>query len=91
MNCRFERVIKIIISRYGIFARKGNNLELFQWYLHLKSDMGPIQIDLFEWFFVPYDRFTTNKVIIEIRIEKRPFWFLKLIYPQVCLRNVYEY
>ena len=54
------------MPKNGIFAPKGDNLELFQF---LKSS-GAKPNNFFGLFFVPYHKVTTNSVINKICNEK---------------------
>ena len=39
-----KKDISILKPKNGIFPSKGDNLELFQWYIYFKSHLGPTQI-----------------------------------------------
>ena len=81
-----KKDITILMPKNGIFAPKGDNLELFQWYMHFKSHLGPNRIDCFEWFGVPYD-----KVINKMSYEKKILnIFLKLLYPRASLNVIWS-
>ena len=72
-----KKDISNLMPKNGIFAPKGDNLELFQWYMHFKSHLGPNRIDCFEWFGVPYDK-DINKLSYEKKILKH---FSEIVIP----------
>ena len=61
-----KKDISNLRQKNGIFAPKGDNLELFQF---LKSS-GAKPNNFFGLFFVPYHKVTTNSVINKICNEK---------------------
>ena len=72
------------MPKNGIFAPKGDNLELFQWYKHFKSHLGPNRIDFF-----PYHKVITNSVINKICNEKiKVQFFTEIFVPTSHLQNV---
>ena len=46
-----KKDISILMPKNVMFAPKGDNLELFEWYLHFKSHLGKNELIFLELFF----------------------------------------
>ena len=55
-----------------MFAPKGDNLKLFQWYIHFLKMSSVVKTNLFVlMILVPYAKVTTNEIINKFVIKKK--------------------
>ena len=66
-----KKDITILMPKNGISAPKGDNLELFQWYMHFKSCLGPKRIDFLEWFLYHMIKKKLIKLKIKLVMKKK--------------------